>query len=186
MLAPRKTNWALPLLAMAFSVMSCRNDLESVADFEILGEPSQVLGGASLEYSEEGKLTHRLSAAHMERSSEEPPVWSVSGGFALEVIGEAAALDAKLVADRGTFKEETRSLRAEGDVMLHGDQGDTLFTALLFWSADSDRVHTPAPVEVRTPQGTLEGKGLESDARFQRYRILKPTGTFLIDTTGTE
>jgi len=32
----------------------------------------------------------------------------------------------------------------------------------------------------------LEGKGLESDARFQRYRILKPTGTFLIDTTGTE
>ena len=53
----------------------------------------------------------------------------------------------------------------------------------LYWSADSDRVHTTAPVEVRTPEGILRGTGLESDARFQRYRILKPTGIFLVDTT---
>jgi hypothetical protein len=56
---------------------------------------------------------------------------------------------------------------------------------LLFWSADSDRVHTPARVEVRTSEGTLRGTGLESDARFERYRILRPTGTFVIDTTRT-
>jgi hypothetical protein len=58
-----------------------------------------------------------------------------------------------------------------------------LLTELLYWSADSDRVHTTAPVEVRTPEGTLYGRGLESDARFQRYSILEPTGTFLVDTT---
>ncbi len=173
------------MLALPLLLTGCRNDLESVADFEILGEPSQILGSASLEYSEEGRLTHRLSAFHMARSSEEPPVWNVSGGFSLEVIGDSSELDAKLVADQGTFREETRSLLAEGGVMLHGAQGDTLFTSLLHWSADSDRVHTTAPVEVRTPEGTLKGLGLESDARFQRYRILQPTGTFLIDTAST-
>ena len=40
-------------------------------------------------------------------------------------------------------------------------------------------------MEVRTPEGILRGTGLESDARFERYRILKPTGTFVIDTTRT-
>ena len=68
---------------------------------------------------------------------------------------------------------------------LTGPSGDTLLTELLYWSADSDRVHTPARVEVRTAEGTLRGTGLESDARFERYRILKPTGTFKIDTTKT-
>ena len=36
------------------------------------------------------------------------------------------------------------------------------------------------------PAGVLRGQGLESDARFERYTILRPTGTFLIDTTRTE
>ena len=68
---------------------------------------------------------------------------------------------------------------------LVGPLGDTLLTELLYWSADSDRVHTPARVEVRTLEGILRGTGLESDARFERYRILEPTGTFVIDTTRT-
>lgn len=170
-------------LVVCLAAFGCRNDMASVADFETLGGPSQVLGDATLEYSEEGRLTHRLSAARMTRSSEEPPVWEVSGGFALDVIDEDGRLDARLEADQGHFLEESRFLEAEGNVVLHGAEGDTLHTELLYWSADSDHVHTPAPVEVRTPQGTLLGKGLESDARFQRYRILEPTGTFLVDTT---
>ena len=179
-----------PRLVSALAVLTCcgtgcSNDLNTVAEFETLGGPSQVLSGASLEYSDDGKLTHRLGAAHMIRSAEEPPVWQVTGGFTLEVLDGQGATDAMLAADLGVFEEETRFLEAHGDVVLRGSEGDTLFTELLFWSADSDRVHTTAPVEVRTPQGTLYGRGLESDARFQRYQILEPTGTFIVDTTRT-
>ncbi|MDB4676017.1 LPS export ABC transporter periplasmic protein LptC [Flavobacteriales bacterium] len=173
------------LFALLFCSTSCKNDLETVADFETLGGPAQVLSGAALEYSDDGKLTHRLGAAHMTRSSEAPPVWEVTGGFTLEVLDASGNTDALLGANRGIFEEESRFLEAHGDVVLKGSEGDTLFTELLFWSADSDRVHTTAPVEVRTPQGTLYGRGLESDARFQRYQILEPTGTFLVDTTRT-
>jgi LPS export ABC transporter protein LptC len=161
----------------------CRNDLGTVADFETLGGPSQVLEAAELEYSNDGRLTHRLSAAHMTRAAEEPPVWEVKGGFSLQVLSDSGTVDAQLTADRGSFEEETRFLEARGSVVLRGAQRDTLHTELLFWSADSDLVHTPAAVEVRTSEGTLRGTGLESDARFQRYRILKPTGIFLVDTT---
>ena len=173
------------LAALLFCGSGCRNDLDAVSDFETLGGPSQVLSGAALEYSDEGTLTHRLNAAHMTRSSEAPPIWEVTGGFTLEVLDPSGNTDALLGADRGVFAEETRFLEAKGDVVLRGSEGDTLFTELLFWSADSDRVHTTAPVEVRTPQGTLYGRGLESDARLQRYQILEPTGTFLVDTTRT-
>ena len=177
--------WIAAFLLLSAGAAGCRNDLQTVADFETLGTPSQVLEGAALEYSEEGKLTHRLSAARMVRSAEEPPVWEVSGGFTLDVIDDAGQIEAQLAAEHGLFLEETRFLEAQGHVVLRGSLQDTLHTDLLFWSADSDRVHTTAPVEVRTPEGILRGSGLESDARFQRYRILKPTGTFLVDTTNS-
>jgi LPS export ABC transporter protein LptC len=171
------------LSALVFCGAGCSNDMDAVAGFETLGGPSQVLQGAALEYSDDGTLTHRLDAEHMTRSTEEPPIWEVTGGFTLEVLDAAGGTDALLGADRGVFEEETRFLEAQGGVVLRGSEGDTLYTELLFWSADSDRVHTTAPVEVRTPQGTLYGRGLESDARFQRYQILEPTGTFIVDTT---
>jgi len=177
------TRHAWILLMGGCCLAGCRNDLEQVADFESLTGPSQVLTGADLEYSEDGQLTHRLSAGHMTRSSEEPPVWDVTEGFSLEILTDSGTVDARLQADRGVFKEESQFLEAHGHVVLSGAQADTLHTELLFWSADSDRVHTPAHVEVITPEGTLRGTGLESDARFQRYRILKPTGIFLVDTT---
>lgn len=162
----------------------CRNDLGDVADFETLDQdPAQHMTGATLEYSEMGEPSHRLRAGSMERSSEEEAIWKVDGGFVLDVLEKKGEGSATLSADHGTFDEGERFLRAEGQVQLVGQGGDTLLTELLYWSADSDRVHTPAAVQVVTPTGVLHGNGLESDARFERYTILQPTGTFLIDTT---
>lgn len=163
---------------------ACRNSLDEVADFENLDDgAAQSIRSAQLEYSTEGVASHRLNAAFMERSSEEDATWEVSGGFQLEVLPKGEMDGALLSAEMGTFAEASSFLQAEGNVVLIGEGGDTLHTELLFWSADSDRVHTPAPVEVRTGEGILRGTGLESDARFDRYRILQPTGIFLIDTT---
>jgi len=174
------------MLGVLFCFGGCRNSLDEVADFEMLGDgASQSIRSAQLEYSVEGVPTHRLNAANMQRSSEENATWAVSGGFQMEVLEKDGMDGAFLSAQSGTFAEESRFLKAEGDVVLMGEGGDTLHTELLYWSADSDRVHTPAPVEVRTPEGILRGTGLESDARFSRYRILRPTGIFLIDTTKT-
>ena len=173
---------AVALLA----VSGCRNSLEEVSDFEPLDNgPAQTIEWADMEYSEEGVPTHRLRAAFMERPADEQAAWDVRGGFDLEVLDEGGGKGAILHADEGRFEEETRHLEARGGVSLISPSGDTLLTELLYWSADSDRVHTPARVEVRTPEGVLQGTGLESDARFERYRILKPTGTFIIDTTRT-
>lgn len=177
-------SWSVFLLLLTSS--GCRNSLEEVSDFETLdNEPAQTIEGADMEYSEEGILTHRLRASYMERNAEEEAAWDVRGGFDLQVLDKSGGEGAILHADGGRFEEVARHLEARGAVQLIGPSGDTLLTELLFWSADSDRVHTPARVEVRTAEGTLLGTGLESDARFERYRILRPTGTFHIDTTKT-
>ena len=173
-------------LAAVLTVAGCRNSLEEVSDFETLDNgPAQTIDGADMEYSEDGVPTHRLRATHMERTAEEEAGWDVRGGFDLEVLDDAGGRGAVLHAQEGRFEEASKHLIARGGVRLVGPLGDTLLTELLYWSADSDRVHTPARVEVRTPEGILRGTGLESDARFERYRILKPTGTFVIDTTRT-
>lgn len=172
------------VLAMGVMACGCQNDLAEVSNFENLDDgDAQVLMGARLTYSEEGIPTHTLKAKDMRRSSDAEGSWSVRDGFQLDVLGADGVVEASLSATRGTFLEEARFLQAEIDVQLAGHGGDTLYTELLFWSADSDRVHTPEPVEIRTPEGILRGRGLESDARFERYRILEPTGTFMMDTT---
>lgn len=176
----------LRVLLVTVAMIGCRNSLEEVSDFETLDNgPAQTIDGADMEYSEDGVPTHRLRAAHMERTAEEQAGWDVRGGFDLEVLDDAGGRGAVLHAQEGRFEEESKHLIARGGVRLVGPLGDTLLTELLYWSADSDRVHTPARVEVRTQEGILRGTGLESDARFERYRILKPTGTFVIDTTRT-
>jgi len=184
---PARFSWNLTcLFATVLTVVGCRNSLEEVSDFETLDNgPAQTIEGADMEYSEDGVPTHRLRAAHMERTAEEQAGWDVRGGFDLEVLDDAGGRGAILHAREGRFEEESKHLIARGGVRLVGPLGDTLLTELLYWSADSDRVHTPARVEVRTPEGVLRGTGLESDARFERYRILQPTGTFVIDTTQT-
>jgi len=176
--------WAHCLVVMAIAFGGCRNDLDEVADFETLdGSAAQSIQSAELEYSVDGVPSHRLKASSMERFSEMNATWRVTDGFQLEVLSTTGGSGALLSANQGTFAEESRFLRAEGGVVLIGEGQDTLHTELLFWSADSDRVHTPERVEIRTPEGILRGTGLESDARFNRYRILQPTGRFLMDTT---
>ena len=69
-------------------------------------------------------------------------------------------------------------LIAIDDVVLINNEGEKLQTEYLVWSNDSDRVYTNRPVRIETLTGTLEGKGLESDSKFENYRILNPTGAF--------
>jgi lipopolysaccharide export system protein LptC len=77
-------------------------------------------------------------------------------------------------------------LEAWEEVILVNEAGDMLLTEHLIWSHDSDLVRTQRPVEIRTAQGVLRGRGLKADSRFERYEILAPTGSFELGMTETE
>ena len=161
---------------------------QEVPDANELGReaPAQVVEGGYFEYTERGKVVQSLEAARLERWEHEEgdnnalldPLWLVDGGFTLYIGGTKSTHEAQLSAIRGTYDDQAGRLEAWEEVVLVNEAGDMLLTEHLIWSHDSDLVRTQRPVEIRTAQGVLRGRGLTADSRFERYQILAPTGSF--------
>ncbi|MDA0939607.1 MAG: LPS export ABC transporter periplasmic protein LptC [Bacteroidetes bacterium] len=153
--------------------------------------PAQVVEGGYFEYTEKGKVVQSLEAARLERweqktSGSEPeldPLWQVDEGFTLYIGGTKSQHTARLSAVRGTYDDQKGRLEAWEEVVLVNEAGDMLLTEHLIWSHDSDLVRTQRPVEIRTAQGVLRGRGLNADSHFERYEILAPTGSFELGMT---
>jgi LPS export ABC transporter protein LptC len=141
----------------------------------------QVISGGTFQYSEKGDIKNVLSAGRLERwesDGDASEVWRVSGGFTLYIDGDKSDHDAKLSGGRGTYDAEKGHLVAYDGVELVNNDNERLRTEYLVWSNDSDRVHTNRPVSIETSTGTLYGKGLEADSKFENYKIIDPTGAF--------
>lgn len=152
---------------------------------EIRHLPTQVVEGGYFEYTERGQVVQALEASRLERweheesgEASDTPLWQVDGGFTLYIGGTKRHHEARLSATRGTYDDQGGRLEAWEEVVLINEAGDMLLTEHLIWSHDSDLVRTRRPVEIRTAQGTLRGRGLTADSRFERYEILAPTGSF--------
>ena len=144
---------------------------------------AQIIKGGAFQYSEKGDIKNILEAGRLERwenGSEESEVWIVSEEFTLYIEGDKENHEALLQGGRGNYDAKKGHLIAWDKVVLINNKGEKLSTEYLVWSNDSNRVHTNRPVTIVTSSGTLHGKGLEADSRFENYRILDPVGTFEI------
>ena len=156
--------------------------------------PDQVVEGGYFEYTECGEVIQALEATRLERWEHEEggnnalldPLWLVDEGFTLYIGGTKSTHEAQLSAIRGTYDDQAGRLEAWEEVVLVNEAGDMLLTEHLIWSHDSDLVRTQRPVEIRTAQGVLRGRGLTADSRFERYEILDPTGSFDLGMTEEE
>ena len=143
---------------------------------------------AHFRYSERGVILHELHAGELRREERgnaevSEDVVEVRAGFELFIGGNAANHEAHMTADWATLDEKNLRLIAKHAVTLENAEGDVLETEYLVWSEDSNRVWTNRPVTIRTADGVIYGEGLESDARFETYRIIKPRGEMVLEGT---
>jgi LPS export ABC transporter protein LptC len=161
--------------------ISCEaNDLESSPIVEREEIAAQIIDGGAFQYSEMGEIKNLLEAGRLERWENDGELWLVSDGFTLYIEGDKENHEAMLSGGRGNYDAKKGHLIAWDDVVLINSKGERLSTEYLVWSNDSDRVHTNRPVTIVTSSGTLHGKGLEADSRFENYRIIDPVGSFEI------
>ena len=178
------TGIRISLASLAFTAISigCGDtEVEEVMSTEREEIALQVITGGSFKYSEKGEVKNVLYSGRLERwesDGEESEIWRVSDGFTLYIEGDEHVHDAVLKGGRGTYNADKAHLEAWDDVELINNEGEKLNTEYLVWSNEEDRVHTNRPVSITTNTGTLHGKGLEADSKFENYRILNPTGAF--------
>lgn len=182
--------WMLILaVGVVFFFSGCSNSNAEISDVQATESvPEQVIINGTFQYSERGKIMHVLRAAELRReeggNAESPEdLVEVRNGFELFIDGNMAEHAAHLSAEWASMDEKNLRLVARHGVVLKNIEGDILETEYLVWSEDSDRVWTPRPVTIRTAQGVIYGEGLESDARFEAYRILKPRGEMILEGT---
>ncbi|MEO0080058.1 MAG: LPS export ABC transporter periplasmic protein LptC [candidate division WOR-3 bacterium] len=85
---------------------------------------------------------------------------------------DAGRVAAVLVADSGTIYSRTQDLVAKGHVQVATAESTVLLTESLAYNNQRRIVRTDAPVQVRTPEGSVSGQGLVSDAGLTRLEIL--------------
>jgi len=151
--------------------------------------PVQQVENGRFQYTEKGKTQHVLKAGILNRieggSAERPEdLVTVEQGFELFIGGDELQWEAHMQAQNGWLDEKNLRLVAENQVMLRNNVGDLLETEYLVWAEDSDRVWTNRPVTISNDQGVIYGKGLESDGRFENYRILQPSGEIELEGVG--
>lgn len=170
---------------LVLMLTGCRNDIADIrAITDKNTKPVQTSYGASYTFSEKGKKQTRLEAGILEQyevEGEDDYVLA-GGGFSMIFFDSLEREEARITADSGLYLEKKKSLKAWGNVLLTNVAGEKLETAELIYDQDSAHIHTEKRVKITLAGGSvLNGLGIESNDNFTRYRIIKPTGDFVVE-----
>ncbi len=75
-------------------------------------------------------------------------------------------------SDKATLNMRTKDVRLEGNVTATSEQGSSLQTQLLDWSAENRRLSTSSPVTLVKGGLVSRGVGMEAETNLERARLL--------------
>lgn len=83
-------------------------------------------------------------------------------------------------SDKATLNMRTKDVRLEGNVTATSEQGSSLQTPLLDWSAEDRRLSTPSPVTLVKGGLVSRGVGMEAETSLERARLLSRVQSHVI------
>lgn len=131
----------------------------------------------------------RITGFHLVETKAGVKLWEIWGDLAEVFEKEGLAKVAKvsrqvtvvLYSDKGTLMTRsdkatvnmrTKDVRLEGNVTATTEQGGSLRTELLDWSADTHRLFTRSPVTLIKGGLVSQGLGMEAETDLERVRLL--------------
>ncbi len=182
------------LWAAAVSV-SCGNKLKNIDIDKISEAPTQVVLDMDASQTESGKLQMRLVARRMERYEQSPEESRevFPEGFRVLAYNEDGLLETQIVSDQAMHMVSGKSEQwsAYGNVVINNYlNGQKIETDTLYWDRERKMIYTDTNCLVRlsSPDGFMQGYGLESDERARDAQLLRPFDSYGIisdDSTGS-
>lgn len=164
----------------------CRNDLDDVRSF--IAEdtvPSMYAKNVSIAESENGNLKYRLTAPVLYRyESEKGATVKFPEGFKVVFFDSLNPdlIRTEITARYGINKEADKVMEAKSDVVVINHlKGEQLNTEHLVWNQNTKKVFSDVFVKITTPDKILYGDGMQSDERFNHWRIRKPRGEMYVN-----
>ena len=103
-------------------------------------------------------------------------------GFRIEWYNTRGQVTSYFSANYVYLIKSENLYRAEGNVIVKSvAKKDELNTELLYWNRTEERFYTHKFVTINSGDEVHTGEGMESNQDFTEYRILKPSGTFVLE-----
>lgn len=137
--------------------------------------PTQESWNAKIVFTDSGRLTGILHAGHIAMFSQKKYTL-LDSNITVDFFDQQQHHTSVLTALYGRVNDLNHDFEAHGNVVVVSDSGTTLRTDELYWSNATQRVTTPAFVDITSPTEHIQGHGFESDQGLKHYTIFKVTG----------
>ena len=169
--------------AVALVVYSCKGKLAEAASLILEDTPVQTVDNMFIIHSENGKIQLRMEADLMERYERDTVSYELfPKGFAVYGYTDNELLETEIVSDKARhlkYKDGREKWEAFGNVVVRNlIKQEVMETDTLYWDQKNEKIFTDCYVRMYSPDGFMQGYGMESDQRARNSIILKPFNSY--------
>ncbi len=172
-------------LVAAFLLSSCgRSDLGKAEKLDLDSTPVQTVDNMFVVQSENGILQMRMEADIMERYQNDSMSYELfPEGLSVFGYNEEGLLETEITADNGRHvkmeKDDSETWEAYGNVVVKNIiNQEVMETDTLYWDRKNEKIFTDCYVKLYSPDGFMQGYGMESDQRARNSIILQPFDSY--------
>lgn len=169
--------------AVAFIIFSCKDKIGMTGRLDVAGTPVQTVEDMFIVQTENGRLQMRLEAALMEKYDADSLTYEIfPKGFAVYGYNEEGLLETEITSDNARhlkYGDGRENWEAYGNVVVKNlMKREVMETDTLYWDRQNEKIFTHCYVMLYSPDGFMQGYGMESDQRARESIIKRPFNSY--------
>ena len=169
--------------AVAFVVYSCKGKLGEAKSLVLSETPVQTVDNMFIVQSENGKIQMRAVADLMEKYERDTLSYELfPKGFSVYGYTDEGLLETEIIADNAKhmkYEDGRESWEAYGNVIVKNlIKQEVMETDTLYWDQKNEKIYTHCYVKMYSPDGFMQGYGMESDQRARNSIIFNPFNSY--------
>ncbi len=180
--------------AVAFVVYSCKGKLGEAESLDLDETPVQVVNDMFMQQTENGLIKMRAESPRMEKYEKDTLDYELfPSGFFVYGFDETGKLETEIVGDNARhmkYDDGRESWELFGNVVIKNlINQEVMETDTLYWDQKNEKIYTHCYVRMYSPDGFMQGYGMESDQRarstilynnFNNYAIIVKDSTKVV------
>ena len=169
--------------AVAFVVISCKGKLGEADSINLKEVPVQTVDNMFIVQTENGRIQMRSEAPLMEKYERDTLSYELfPEGFFVYGYTDDEMLETEIVADNARhtkYKDGREIWEAYGNVVVKNlIKQEVMETDTLYWDQKNEKIYTHCYVRMYSPDGFMQGYGMESDQRARNSIIYNPFNSY--------
>ena len=172
-------------MAVAFIVYSCKGKLAEAESLNIDETPVQTVDNMFIVQTKNSEIQMRAEAPRMEKFENDSLSYELfPKGFFVYGYDETGKLETEIVADNARhlkYDDGREQWEAFGNVVVKNlINQEVMETDTLYWDQENERMYTHCYVRLYSPDGFIQGYGMEADQRARDNKIFNQFNSYAI------